>query len=109
MRKQLKFRENLSKLILNGEKTTTWRLFDDKDLKQEDELSLLVWETKEEFAKAKIVEVREVAFKDLTDEDWDGHEKFENSEEMYKTYSSYYNTEVNQNTLVKIIKFELEN
>jgi len=30
--KTLKFREKLSKLILSGKKTTTWRLFDDKDL-----------------------------------------------------------------------------
>jgi hypothetical protein len=108
MEKKLKFRENLSKLILKGEKTTTWRLFDDKDLTVGDKLSLVVWETKEEFAKAVITSVNEVTFKELTEEDWVGHEKFENDEEMYKTYSGYYNQDVNENTLVKIIKFELE-
>ncbi len=30
--KILKFRENLSKLILDWEKYTTWRLFDDKNI-----------------------------------------------------------------------------
>ncbi|MEK6889082.1 MAG: hypothetical protein AABW80_03155 [Nanoarchaeota archaeon] len=30
--KTIKFRESLSKLILKGEKNSTWRLFDDKDM-----------------------------------------------------------------------------
>lgn len=37
----------------------------------------------------------------------DGHEKFASKEEMYATYSTYYNKTVDENTLVKIIKFEL--
>ena len=55
--KTLKFRKNLSELILKNEKTSTWRLFDDKDLKEGDIVQFLVWETKEEFANAKIVNV----------------------------------------------------
>ena len=34
--KTLKFRKELSELILKKEKTTTWRIFDDKDIKQGD-------------------------------------------------------------------------
>lgn len=105
--KSLKFRKTLSELILKGEKTTTWRIFDDKDIQVGDELRCLVWETKEEFARAEVVSVREVAFKDLTDEDLDGHEKFSSEEEMYETYSKYYNETVTENTIVKIIKFKL--
>ena len=105
--KSLKFRKMLSKLVLNGEKTTTWRIFDDKNIQFGDELSLLIWETKKEFAKAKVVQVREVPFKDLTAEDWDGHEKFSSDKEMYDTYSSYYNQPVTENTIVKIVKFQL--
>lgn len=105
--KSLKFRKYLSELILKGEKTTTWRIFDDKDIQVDDELSCLVWETKEEFAKAKVVFVREVPFKDLTQEDLEGHEKFSSDKEMYETYSKYYNQEVTENTIVKIIKFKL--
>ena len=105
--KALKFREVLSELVLKGEKTTTWRIFDEKDIQVGDELSLLIWETKEEFAKAKVVGVREVPFKDLTEEDFDGHEKFSSDEEMYETYSGYYNQPVTEDTLVKIIKFKL--
>jgi hypothetical protein len=39
--KTLKFRKTLSELILKGEKTATWRLFDDKNLKEGDEIVLV--------------------------------------------------------------------
>lgn len=105
--KTLKFREYLSKLIMLGEKNTTWRLFDDKDLSVGDIVSFSVWETKEEFAKVKIIDVRETSFGKLNDNDWQGHEKFSSDEEMYNTYSTYYNRPVDENSPVKIIKFEL--
>ncbi len=105
--KTLKFRKNLSELILKNEKTTTWRIFDDKDIKQGDVMQFLVWETKEVFANAKIINVIEKKFKDLNEQDLEGHEKFASKEEMYATYSTYYNKTVDDNTLVKIIKFEL--
>ncbi|MFC1623537.1 ASCH domain-containing protein [Patescibacteria group bacterium] len=105
--KTLKFRKKLSELILKGGKNATWRLFDDKDLSAGDEVSFVVWETNEEFAKVKIIDVKETTFGELTDEDWKGHEKFNSEKEMYDTYSKYYNREVNKNSPVKIIKFEL--
>ncbi len=105
--KTLKFRKNLSNLILKNEKTTTWRIFDDKDISQGDEMQFVVWETGEVFAKAKIVHVVEKKFKQLNEEDLEGHEKFSSKEEMYATYSTYYKKQVNENTIVKIIKFEV--
>ena len=105
--KTLKFRKNLSELILRNEKNITWRIFDDKDIKQGDIIQFLVWETKETFAKAKITNVVEKKFKDLDEKDMEGHEKFESKEEMYATYSKYYNKTIDENILVKIIKFEL--
>ncbi len=105
--KTLKFRKILSELILRNEKNTTWRIFDDKDIKEGDIIQFLVWETKETFAKAKIINVIEKKFKDLDEKDMEGHEKFETKEEMYETYSKYYNKIIDENTLVKIIKFEL--
>ena len=106
--KTLKFRESLSKLILQEKKYATWRLSDDKNLSVGDIISFLVWETKEEFVKAKIIEIKETTFGELTDEDWDGHEKFSSDKEMYKTYSEYYNRQVDKNSPVKIVKFELQ-
>ena len=105
--KTLKFRKKLSELILKGEKTTTWRLFDDKNLSVGDMVSFVVWETGEEFAQAKIFFVKQSPLGILTDDDWDGHEKFSSDEEMYKTYENYYGRKIDENTLVKIIRFEL--
>ncbi|MDD4333021.1 MAG: ASCH domain-containing protein [Patescibacteria group bacterium] len=105
--KTLKFDDKLVELILRGEKTNTWRLFDDKDLTVGDQLILINKQTKEEFAKAKIVFVVEKKIKDLNDDDWQGHERFASDEIMYKTYSEYYKREITGEDLVKIIIFEL--
>lgn len=105
--KTLKFRKNLSKKILDGTKTTTWRLFDDKNLKRGDIISLLIWEDKKEFAKAKIIEVKEKTLEKLDESDWKGHEKFNSKKEMYETYSRDYDKKVTPKTKLKIIKFKL--
>jgi hypothetical protein len=39
--KTLKFDHNLAQLILKGEKTTTWRLYDDKDLSVDDVIKVV--------------------------------------------------------------------
>lgn len=106
--KTLKFRKHLSELIVQGEKSTTWRLFDDKDLSVGDTVSFLVWETGKEFARAKLLDVRETVFGELSDEDWKGHEKFNSDKEMYATYSKYYGREVTPESPVKVIRFELQ-
>jgi hypothetical protein len=50
--KTLKFAANLVPLILSGEKTSTWRLFDDKDLQVGDELEFINKNTNTTFASA---------------------------------------------------------
>jgi hypothetical protein len=108
MGKTLKFRKYLSELILRGEKDSTWRLFDDKDLCKGDTVSFLIWETGEEFAKAVLLDVKEKTFGELTADDWEGHEKFSSEEEMYATYTKYYVRQVTKDSPVKIIKFALQ-
>jgi len=105
--KTLKFRRHLAEEIIAGSKTVTWRLFDDKDLKVGDKIELLYWETKEKFADAEIIEVREKRLEDIEEEDFEGHEKFENREEMLETYKKYCGDRVNWDTVVKIVKFKL--
>ena len=102
--KTIKFRKSLSELILKEKKNITWRLFDNKNIQKGDVVSFLVWETGEEFAKAKILNVKKNTLGELTDEDCEGHEKFSSDEEMYKTYSEYYNKSINRDTSLKIIK-----
>ena len=107
--KTLKFNPSLVPLVLSQRKTSTWRLWDDKDLQVGDKVSFLNSKTKEEFAVGKLVEVFEKQFKDLTDTDWSGHEKFKSEKEMYESYSKYYSREVTPETFVKIIHFKISN
>jgi hypothetical protein len=107
--KTVKFRPVLAKLILEGKKTTTWRLFDDKDFQAGDAIELVNWETKEVFGHAVITEVTEKALKDLDGHDWEGHERFPTNEAMHAAYRTYYSgREVGPDTLVKIIHFKLD-
>ncbi|MDQ5943787.1 MAG: hypothetical protein QG675_555 [Patescibacteria group bacterium] len=105
--KALKFRKSLSKLVLDGTKKSTWRLFDDKDIKVGNSLELIVWETLQPFAKAVVTKVVEKPLAKLTEEDKEGHETFDSEREMYDTYSRYYNCSVGPETIIKIIWFEL--
>lgn len=95
-------------MILSGEKSSTWRLFDDKNLSVGDEIELHEFGTAVPFGRAKIVRVIQKQFKDLTDEDKTGHEKYHTDEEMYKTYTAYYKTKVGPETKLKIIWFTIE-
>lgn len=106
MIKTLKFIEPLPEMILKGEKDTTWRINDDKDLQKGDILSLIDSD-RNEFGKAEIQWVKETTFKHLREEDTQGHEKFKTIDEMLTTYSGYYNTTVTLDTPIKIIKFKL--
>ena len=104
--KKLKFSNGLLELVLSGKKTTTWRIGDDKNLSVGDEISCCKVDGVE-FTKARITSVRETTFKELTEKDKEGHESFESDEEMYKTFSDYYNMKVTPKTRLKVVKFEL--
>ena len=105
--KTLKFKPNLAKQILSGEKTLTWKLFDDKDLQIGDRLNFIDQETGENFAKAEIANVIEKTLEEVTENDYEGHEKYKSDEEMLKTYKKYYGDKVTLDTPLKIIKFKL--
>lgn len=105
--KTLKFMPYLVPLVLSGEKTSTWRLFDDKDLQNDDNLLLINKATGEEFAKAIITKIEEKKLKDLEESDFEGHEKFESEEKMYEAYRSYYGDKVTPDTIIKMVDFKL--
>lgn len=105
--KKLKFEHALVEMILDGRKIATWRIFDDKDLQVGDDLELVEFETGEVFAKAKIVNMVEKKMSEVTNEDFDGHEKYPSREEMLKTYQGYYGDRVNWDTIIKMIDFKL--
>jgi hypothetical protein len=105
--KTLKFSQELVELVKTGKKTTTWRLFDDKDLKTGDLVIFLRRPELTPFAEARITHVSVKSMAELTDEDRIGHEDVGTGEEIYKIYSGYYNKEVTHETEVKVIKFEV--
>jgi hypothetical protein len=58
-----------------------------------------------------IAHVTQVAIKTLgtlTDDDWEGHERYESEDAMYAEYRSYYGDKVNKDTEVKIIHFDFK-
>jgi hypothetical protein len=106
--KTLKFRDYLVPLVLSGEKDSTWRLFDEKDIKEGDELNLINWNTGEEFTKVTVIETKEKMLKEIEEGDFDGHERFESEEKMYEEYKKYYGDKVTPESIIKMIKFELK-
>jgi hypothetical protein len=106
--KVIKFAENLVPLILSGEKTSTWRLFDDKNLQVGDEFEFVNKQTGEKFASAIATDVRVKHVAEIDETDFaDGHERYESVEELVKTFQTYYGDQVDENTEVKIVKFIL--
>ncbi len=103
----LKFAPHLITQILSGEKTSTWRLFDDKNIKEGEELIFINSETGEQFCTAKVTKTVTRTLGTLSDEDWIGHERYSSEEEMYKTFREYYGDKVDKNTEVKIVSFDL--
>ena len=105
--KTLKFKGFKAKWILDGTKTATMRLFDDKDLGMGDELELVSSDTGEVFAKAIIIGVTHKRLGDVDDIDLEGHEKWNNKNEMLESLKVHYEDKVNLDTKVKIITFKL--
>ena len=105
--KRMKFAPILVPLVLSGEKISTWRLWDDKNLTTGDIVEFANSETLEVFAKAELTKVIEKPFKDLTDEEKIGHEKYTSKEELFKTFEKYYKKPVDENTMFKIVSFKL--
>ncbi len=78
-----KFSEPLPEMILKGKKDITWRINNEKKVLPGDVISLCTNAGKE-FAKAKVVWVKETTFRNLSREDFEGHEEFASPEEMYQ-------------------------
>lgn len=106
--KKIKFTDKLSKMILIGEKTSTWRLFDDKDLQVGDELILVNKESGEEIAEALIEKMQEKKLGELDDRDWEGHNRYDNEAAMLRDFQDFYpDHKVAIDTPVKIINFKI--
>ncbi len=112
--KTLKFDHELAKQIQDGEKTSTWRLYDDKDLSVNDEIRFIdkvdpkdskTWQI---MGQGKITEVVQKNLSAITDEDMKGHSEYSSKEEMLNNFKDYYGERVTFETPVKIVFFDFE-
>jgi len=106
--KTLKFKPELCKQILSGEKTATWRLYDDKDLRQGDEIQLVNKETGSVIGAGVILKLKVTTLGGLEEQDWVGHERYSSEDEMYATYKMYYGEKVGPDSDLKIIDFSFQ-
>lgn len=104
--KILKFAPDLVIKILAGEKTSTWRLFDDNGLQGGDQLEFVNKVTGKIFGTATITDLYRKNLGTLEESDWLGHERFASEEAMYTAYRDYYGDKVTPETEVKIITFD---
>lgn len=103
--KQIKFSPELVPLIKNGSKTCTWRLWDDKDLQEGDEVIFIQRPELTPFAIAELTKVTNKKFGELGEEDYIGHEKYD---DPYKVCSDYYHREVVYDTPLTVVQFVIK-
>jgi ribonuclease HI len=109
--KTIKLDHELANRVIARKMTSTWRLFDDKDLSVDDRVVLIDkmdphnHDTWKAFGEAVINQVTEKHLGEIGKDDYDGHERFSSTEEMLKTYRKYYGESVSLKTPVKIIHF----
>jgi hypothetical protein len=106
-RKTIKFTPELALLVKSGQKTSTWRLFDDKDLQTGDIVDLIQRPELTVFASAELVEVIEKSLAEMDEADFDGHEKYDSLEEMISTLQQFYPETITPKTKAKVIKFKI--
>lgn len=111
--KQLKFNHDLADLIREGKKTSTFRMYDDKDLSVNDKVELLdkvnpknpaTWNS---IGTARIDKVLEKRLGEVDQTDLEKHEGYTSQEEMLRTYKDYYGDQTTFETPIKIIEFSL--
>jgi ribonuclease HI len=110
--KTLKFNHDLAQLILNGDKTSTWRLYDDKDLSVNDDIKIVDKVNPDDSAswrvigRGRVIEIVEKKLDDVTPEDMEGHQVYATKDEMLRHYRDYYGERVDLETPVKIVIFD---
>ena len=112
--KSLKLDHELAELVMQGKKTTTWRINDDKNLSVNDRVELIDKVDPNEPKSWRIIgaaTINLVSAKRLgetTPKDKSGHEAFRSDAEMYETFRRYYGPSVGPDTIVKIVHFSFE-
>ncbi len=113
--KTLKLDHQLATDVLSGRKSSTWRMFDDKDLSVNDEVRLLDKvdperpETWRAIGTARINTVVQKRLGDVAREDYEGHNPHDSQQAMLDEFRTYYGSNVDLDTPIKIIRFTFNN
>ncbi|HET7528861.1 MAG TPA: reverse transcriptase-like protein [Candidatus Saccharimonadales bacterium] len=112
--KTLKFDHEQAELILSGQKRSTWRMFDDKDLSVTDQLKIIDKSNPDDpggwkvIGQGTVTEVVEKLLKNITEQDMQSHEAFGSREEILEHYRGYYGRRVTMDTPVKMVYFDFK-
>lgn len=113
--KTLKLDHQLAIDIKEGRKSSTWRMYDDKDLSVNDEVRLLDKvdperpETWKAIGTARINSIVQKRLGDIGAEDYEGHDRYNTVQSMLDTYRKFYGGQVSLDTPIKIIRFYFNN
>lgn len=112
--KSMKLDHHLAQQVVTGEKTSTWRVNDDKDLHVNDRVELIdkldpanpaTWTS---IGIATIVTILEKQLGAVSQDDMDGNDKYTSTEQILTEFRGYYGPQVSAETPVKIIRFTFE-
>ncbi len=109
--KLLKVSHKIAKLISTGQKHTTWRINDEKNISVDDDIGIVdkvnprIPETWQVIGTGKVSEVLQKHLADIKKGDLGAGEDFSSQPEMLRTFRKYYGRDVNELTPVKIITF----
>ena len=110
--KYVKVSHKVAKLILSGQKNSTWRINDEKNISVDDEISIIdkvdpkVSSSWQIIGTGRVNQVIQKRLDDLQNNDLGPGEEFESKQQMIKTFRNYYGGDVDEQTPVKIISFD---
>lgn len=105
--KQMKFGTSNVPLILDGSKTATWRMKDDKNLTAGDEVIFVDASSGEDFALASLTNIHITTITNMTVEDAVGNVGFTSKEELLEYMRQTYGEDVTVYTPLKIVRFHV--
>ncbi len=109
--KTLKIDHESAQLIVGGQKTTTWRVNDDKDLHVNDVVLIIdkvkpvepdSWQV---IGEALLNEVLEKRIGDITPDDLTGHKEYSTKESILQASRNFYGPSVDEHTPIKFLSF----
>lgn len=106
--KTLKLKPSMIDDLLQGKKTKTWRMFDEKQLGLGDDVQFVNADTGVPIAMTIVTAMHEKRFGDIVEADFDGHNPYPSRDIMLETYRGYYGENVNWDTPIKMLTFELK-